>query len=58
MFRGDDDSGAKRNQGPELEQPNRLVEWRSVDPVMPTQIGIHVFSCCDQQDADGRPSPP
>ena len=43
--------------GPEPEQPNRLVEEQSVYPVMPTQVGIHVFPCCDQQDVDGGPSP-
>jgi uncharacterized protein len=51
--------------GSEPEQLNRLVEWRSVHSVMPTQclprakagVGIHVFSCCDQQDMDGGPSP-
>jgi hypothetical protein len=25
--------------------------------VMPTQFGIHVFPCCDEQEVDGRPPP-
>jgi hypothetical protein len=24
---------------------------------MPTKVGIHVFSCFDSKDVDGRPSP-
>jgi hypothetical protein len=31
----------------------RLVECRSIYPVMPTQVGIHVFPRRDQQDVDG-----
>jgi hypothetical protein len=26
-------------------------------PVMPMQVGIHVFPCCDAQEVDGGPPP-
>ena len=44
-----------KKQGPE---PDNLLAGAVAirSPVMPQWVGIHVFPCCDQQDADGGPS--